>query len=112
MYTTIPQSFATAKIDPVRQLTLNVSSDGDDVAVSARLFTSCNLCSIVLVNCASRFLTLEALECGMTNYRIGTHRQASAQFHGVNIGQTTAGKVSKQMDSSRRPTSKTAERRR
>jgi len=59
----------------------------------------------------------------MTNYRIdpiGTHRHASApnlttstrqnrgrgmkvQFQGVNIGQT-AGKVSKQVDSCRRPT--------
>jgi len=56
----------------------------------------------------------------MTNYRIGTHRHASApnlttstrqnrgmgikvQFQGVSIGQT-AGKVSKQMDSCRRPT--------
>jgi len=64
----------------------------------------------------------------MTNYRIGrigTHRHASAlnlttstrqnrgrgikvQFHGVNIGQTTAGKVSKQMDSCRRSLSKSS----
>jgi len=57
----------------------------------------------------------ESKQFGMTNYRIDTHRHASApnlttstrqnrgrgikvQFQGVNIGQT-AGKVSKQMDS-------------
>jgi len=59
----------------------------------------------------------------MTNYRIGTHRHTlthigaefdhidtakqgqgyKVQFQGVNIGQT-AGKVSKQIDSCRRPT--------
>ena len=64
----------------------------------------------------------------MTNYRIdriGTHRHASAlnltpstrrnrgkgikvQFHDFDIGQTTTGKVSKQMDSCRHSPSKSS----
>ena len=70
------------------------------------------------------WLLTQCLRSGMTNYRIGTHRHASAsnlttsarqnrgrgikvQFQGVNIEQA-AGKVSKQMDSCRRSPSKSS----